>query len=160
MPDPLIVRTVLGDVRHLGTQYLASFERGELEVAVREGVVALQGTQAAEPRATAAAGEQLRLSAAAPQRIERGVVAAADARWDWIETVPAPLDIEGLSLDRFLQWYGRETGREVSLDGIDPQTRLHGSVAGLMPEDALDAIAAAVELEVIREDDGVVVRRR
>ena len=67
MPDPLIVRTVLGDVRHLGTQYLASFERGELEVAVREGVVALQGTQAAEPRATAAAGDAARpASAAAP----------------------------------------------------------------------------------------------
>jgi ferric-dicitrate binding protein FerR (iron transport regulator) len=159
-PDPLIVRTALGDIRHLGTQYLVDIDGGRLAVAVREGVIALQRPRETTPLATAAAGEQLTVSTATAAGIERGAVAAHDASWRWIEAVPAALDVEGLSLTAFMQWYRRETGRTVKLENIDPDTRLHGSIAGLTPDDALDAIAVAVEFQVLRENGSVVVRRR
>lgn len=155
-----VVATGLGDVRHLGTQYLVALEDQGLSVAVREGRIALQPSRTAEPPATAAAGERLRIARDGPGRIERMALAADDAQWDWIESVPAPLEVEGASLGEFVVWYRRETGQVVMLDGIDAGTRLHGSIAGMTPDEALDAIAAATDLDVRRVEGRIVVRVR
>lgn len=157
--DPLIVQTTLGDIKHLGTQYLVEHDGKRLNVAVREGVIALQDSPERHAIAKAAAGEQLSVSAIAPQTIERATISTADERWDWIETVPSPLDIDGIRLGKFLQWYERETGRRIVLRNADPDTRLNGSIAGLTPDDALMAIAAAVELEVTQQDEAVLISK-
>jgi hypothetical protein len=56
--------------------------------------------------------------------------------------------IEGRSLDEFLAWVGRETGRQVVYTSADAareaeQTTLRGSVSGLAPEAAVAAVFAA-----------------
>lgn len=157
--DPLVVETTLGNIRHLGTQYLVEYDRQQLAVAVREGMIALQKPSAVKPIATAAAGEQLSVSISAPQTIERARVDATDERWKWIEVVPSPIDIDGARLDSFLQWYQRETGRRITLQNADPDTRLNGSIAGLTPDEALAAIAIAAELNVVHKNDSVLVSK-
>lgn len=157
--DPLIIATALGNIRHLGTQYFVEYDRERLAVAVREGVIALQKPSAVKPVATAAAGEQLRVSINAPETIARARIAATDERWKWIEVVPSPIDIDGVQLAAFLEWYQRETGRRVTLQNADPETRLNGSITGLTPDEALAAIAVAVELQVVTQDDAVLVSK-
>jgi len=156
---PLLVETELGAIRHLGTQYLVEYDRERLNVAVREGVIALQKPAETRTSTTAAAGEQLIVTANAPQAIERSRISATDARWGWVETVASPIDIDGMTLGAFLQWYERETGHRVTLGNADANTRLSGSITGLTPDDALAAIAVAVELTVAQKDGEVVVSK-
>lgn len=155
---PLLVQTALGEVRHIGTRYLVDYDRQKLQIAVREGMIALQRSDRSPLNVTAKSGEQLTVSSGTPTEIERTAVSVADARWHWIERVPSPLDIDGQSLSVFLQWYEQETGRRVNLRGIAPETTLTGDIAGLSPDDALDAIALAVELEVDRGNESVLLR--
>lgn len=155
----LLVKTALADIQHLGTQYLVDYDQERLSVSVREGVIALQKPEERRSLATAAAGEQLSVTVANPQAIERTSVSATDERWSWIETVPSPIDIDGVSLGTFLAWYERETGHRVTVQNADPDVRLNGSVSGLTPEDALAAIAVAVELNVSRRDEEVLISK-
>lgn len=157
--NTLLVKTALGDIQHLGTQYLVDYDQERLHVSVREGVIALQKPEERRSLATAAAGEQLSVTVANPQAIERTSVSATDERWSWIETVPSPIDIDGVSLGTFLAWYERETGHRVTLQNADPDIRLNGSVTGLTPDDALAAIAVAVELDVSRRDGEVLISK-
>lgn len=156
---PLIVETGLGAIQHLGTQYLVDYDQERLNVAVREGAIALQKPEESRSLATAEAGEQLTVSATTPQTIERTTVSATDERWSWIEAVPSPIDIDGASLGTFLTWYERETGHRVTLQNTDPDVRLNGSIAGLTPDDALAAIAVAVELDVVRRDGEILISK-
>lgn len=157
--NTLLVKTALGDIQHLGTQYLVDYDQDRLNVAVREGVIALQKSEAHRSLATATAGEQLSVTVANPQAIERTSVSATDERWSWIETVPSPIDIDGVSLGTFLAWYERETGHRVILQNADLDIRLNGSVSGLTPDDALAAIAVAVELDVSHRDGEVLISK-
>ena len=158
--DPWVVETGLGEVRHLGTQYLVTIGTDGLAVAVREGRIALQPARGGTAQTTAIAGERLRVAADAPGQILRTALSPTDAQWDWIESVPTALEVEGLTLGEFLVWYRRETAQEVTLDGVDAATRLHGSIAGLTPDEALEAIAAATDLDVRRVEGQTVVRAR
>ena len=158
--DPWVVETGLGEVRHLGTQYLVTIGTDGLAVAVREGRIALQPARGGTAQTTAIAGERLRVAADAPGQILRTALSPTDAQWDWIESVPTSLEVEGLTLGEFLVWYRRETAQAVTLDGVDAATRLHGSIAGLTPDEALEAIAAAKDLDVRRVEGQTVVRAR
>ena len=158
--DPWVVETGLGEVRHLGTQYLVTIGTDGLAVAVREGRIALQPARGGTAQTTAIAGERLRVAADAPGQILRTALSPTDAQWDWIESVPTSLEVEGLTLGEFLVWYRRETAQAVTLDGVDAATRLHGSIAGLTPDEALEAIAAATDLVVRRVEGQTVVRAR
>ena len=158
--DPWVVETGLGEVRHLGTQYLVTIGTDGLAVAVREGRIALQPARGGTAQTTAIAGERLRVAADAPGQILRTALSPTDAQWDWIESVPTSLEVEGLTLGEFLVWYRRETAQSVTLDGVDAATRLHGSIAGLTPDEALEAIAAATDLDVRRVEGQTVVRAR
>lgn len=138
-----ILRTPQGEVRHLGTQYSASLQGGTLQVAVREGSVAID--RGASP-VVARAGEALLV--ASDGQVQRSSVPAYGDAWRWAEAVAPQFLIEGRSLDEFLAWAARETGRDVIYASADAAreaevTRLKGSVAGLSPEAAVAAVLAA-----------------
>lgn len=157
---PLVVSTPYADVRHVGTRYLVRLGPAALEVAVRAGRVRV-AAHAAVSSAEADAGEALRV-ASGSALIERGTVARSGADWAWLERIPAPIVIEGETLQRFLDWYAAETGYEVVLaDASDRERlgaiRLRGNVAGLRPDEALDAVAASAGLTVHRMGERVSV---
>lgn len=160
---PLVIATIHGDVRHVGTRYLVQVTPATLDVAVRAG----RARVSPAARALSAvpldieAGELLRIVPASGS-LERRNVAPDGPEWAWLAGIPAPIEIEGATLRDFLAWYSAETGHEVVL-GATPDsehlgaTELHGSVAGLQPDDALQAVAAIADLTVRRAGQRVIV---
>ena len=141
--DSFALATAFGDVRHLGTQYIASLGPGALQVAVREGSVAVERGKAP---VVARAGESL--SVRADGSVERTRVDVHGDSWRWAAIVAPEFVMDGRSLDEFLIWAGRETGRQVVYTSAEAareaeQTILRGSISGLAPEAAVAAVFAA-----------------
>jgi ferric-dicitrate binding protein FerR (iron transport regulator) len=138
-----VVGTRYGDVRHLGTQYLASLDRDALQVAVREGSIEVERGQLP---VVAHAGESL--SVRGDGSVSRSRVESHGGAWLWAESVAPEFAIEGRSLDEFLAWAGRETGRRIVYTSVEAaraaeQTLLKGSTHGLDPEAAVAAVFAS-----------------
>ncbi len=157
---PLRIRTPHGVVSHLGTQYTVGLIDGSLEVAVREGEVALQQGAAVQ---RARGGELLRVDSSGAVR--REPLAPHGERWAWLARAPAAVAIDGRPLADFLYWYSRETGVEPRFADADAGSRLggmilHGDVAGLAPDDALAVVAASVDLDVRRGEGDVTLAAR
>ena len=138
--DAFVVQTALGTVHHLGTQYAVRVMPAAMHVAVREGSVVIDGGAG---DAVAQAGESVTVGA--DGRVARGSVAPHDAAWSWAEAAAPAFVIEGRSLDEFLEWAARQTGRRLVYASTDAareaqQTVLKGSVDGLAPAQAIDAV--------------------
>ena len=132
--------TPLGDVRHLGTQYLVHAGPDGVHVSVREGTVVIEHGR--EP-VVARAGESVAVSVAGS--VARGQVGARDPEWAWLETITPPFPIEGRSLDEFLAWAARETGRTLVYESLAAareaeSIQLKGAVTGLGPDAAVAAV--------------------
>jgi ferric-dicitrate binding protein FerR (iron transport regulator) len=138
-----VVGTPYGDVRHVGTQYLASVQFDALLVAVREGSIAIDRGQVP---AVARAGESLAVHQ--DGSVARAQVDPHGQAWHWAAAVAPEFTIDGRSLDEFLAWAGRETGRRIVYSSADAareaeQTQLKGSTSGLSPEAAVAAVFAS-----------------
>ena len=138
-----VLRTPQGEVRHLGTQYSVGLDGGGLKVAVREGSVAIEHGRSP---VIARAGEALVI--AGDGSVQRAALPAYGDAWRWAEAMAPQFAIEGRSLDEFLAWAARETGRDVVYASADAAreaeaTQLKGSVAGLSPEAAVMAVLAS-----------------
>ena len=150
-----VLDTPAGDVRHLGTQYEARLDGSVLQVGVREGRVEVSGVHGA---VLAEAGELLAVSGTG--QVTRSARAPNASAWDWVHGVTPPFSIEGRTVDEFLAWAGRETGRTVEYASPDVarQARsvtLNGTVEGLPPENALAAVLATTSLEPTLVDDEI-----
>ena len=143
--QPFVVDTPVGSVTHLGTQYVARLDGRTLDVAVREGRVELRdGGQAF----VADAGERLTVSGSS---VTRGTVSPTAPQWDWISGVTPPYSIEGRTVAEFLAWAGRETGRSIVFAtpadaALAERVTLNGTVEGLPPRQAVDAVLATTSL--------------
>lgn len=154
---PLVLATPFGDVRHLGTQYEVRVLDDALRVSVREGRIelaredgALQGT----------AGERLLVSAGG--NVERTPLAADAEDWAWASEIVPAFEIDNRPLTEFLVWAGRETGRDVvfaspSAQAQAAQVVLRGSVAGLTPDQSIDAVLATTTLKVARSPGEITI---
>ena len=150
------LQTGFGEVRHLGTQYEARLDGGALRVAVREGRV---GVATAAGDQVAATGEQLLFT---PAGVERSALPPHDAQWAWVGTVTPPFSIEGRTVDQFLEWAARETGREIRYASPAAAQRarevvLRGSVSGLAPDQAVMAVLSTTSLQPRIEAERILV---
>lgn len=141
-----VLETPAGDVRHLGTQYEARMTDDGLQVGVREGRVEVSS---ASGNIVADAGE--RVSFAGGQ-VARATLAPTDADWNWVAGVTPPFSIEGRSVEAFLIWAARETGRTVVYTSgeVAQQSRsvtLRGTVEGLTPDEAVQAVLSTTSLQ-------------
>lgn len=157
----LDVVTPAGSARHVGTQYEVRLVGSAVRLRVREGRVEWQSKDGS--REQSLAGEQLTIT-------ENGVVQRQAAptygeNWNWVSEAAPGINIEGLLLAEFLNWAGRELGREIRYD--HPETAeeaativLHGSISGLTPVEALEAVLATTHLRAVVGDRGVVIQGR
>jgi ferric-dicitrate binding protein FerR (iron transport regulator) len=151
----LLLDTPAGAVRHVGTQYEVRVLPAGTRIRVREGRVELSDAAGASEQLTA--GEQLFVALDGAH--SRASAAASGSEWSWIGEVAPPIDIEGRPLSDLLDWVARETGRRVVF--VDAQTEaeaasavLHGSVAGLSPDEALQAVLPTTRLRgTLRDGD-------
>jgi ferric-dicitrate binding protein FerR (iron transport regulator) len=147
-----LLETPVGSVRHLGTQYEARLTDGSLRVGIREGRVEV--TRSGET-VVGNAGEVLAVS---DRGATRSRLSPSARDWQWVNGVTPPFSIEGRSVDEFLAWAGRETGRRVvySSPATEHQARsvtLRGTVEGLTPDQAVAAVLATTSLNPTVEDD-------
>jgi FecR protein len=153
----LRIETTMGAVQHLGTRFEVRVTEASLRVRVREGSVALERRGA---RWTAAAGEALTI--ANGQAPVRQHIASAGPEWAWIAELAEPFTLESATVQAFLEWVRREQGSRWQID--DPAVRaranrivLHGSIEGLTPEEALEAVLPAAGLTFRRDGDRIVI---
>jgi ferric-dicitrate binding protein FerR (iron transport regulator) len=150
---PLEVRTPLGTIRDIGTQFEVRLTDDAVRVRVRSGHVEIRrGTD------VAAAHPGMELA------VETGGISSRPAPihgpdWAWTAELAPPLDIDGQTLDAFLRQLCREEGwtlaySEPSLARDAPKMILRGSSGGLEPPDAL-AVALATTGLTHTLDDGV-----
>jgi hypothetical protein len=133
------VSTPHGVVREVGTQFEVQVASGVVRVRVREGRIALERRDGAHE---ATAGEQL---AVQENQVARSRVPPHGPHWDWVQRIAPRFELEGESLAGFLDWVSRETGRPIRFDDDrladeSPDVKLHGSIEGLRPEEALAAV--------------------
>src|SRR5262245_46206350 len=163
-PQELTVRTDAGSVRHVGTQYEVRTHADDMVVSVREGRVMIAnaaGTRGgtAQGTSSAVASEDIRV----PPRgqIVRGTVAAHAPRWQWAAHTAPQFDINDHTLAVFLEWVARETGRKVVYASSEAQSaanglKLRGSILGLDPDTALNAVLSTTQLHRYQTKDELI----
>ncbi len=150
------VRTALGVVRDTGTQFEAALVGAALRLRVREGAVSLERPGGAE---AASAGTEMRVTPDGD--VEHRAVAIHGPEWAWTTALASPIDIEGRPLGEFLSWLTREMGWRLTYDdealaASSPGIVLHGSIAGLTPDEARATVLATCGL-TSRLDGGMLV---
>jgi hypothetical protein len=162
-PRAIEVRTPLGTVRDVGTQFavrVVAPERETLLVRVRDGEVF---TEQRGRTYVTAAGQELVLRR--DGKLEQREIAPYGSDWDWVMAASPGFDIEGRSLREFLDWVSRETGWRVVLadeelaDSAETIV-LHGSLGRLRPDQAPFAVLPGAGLDGELENGRLVVRRR
>jgi len=155
------VVTPAGALHHLGTQYEVRLLGPEVRVRVREGRVEL--SNGGDTASRGSAGEQLTFGPNGA--VERGTTPLFGESWDWVAAATPGLDIDGHSLAEFLAWAGRELGCSVvfasaETEGEAASIIVHGSIAGLTPAQALDAVLATTRLQAYIDDGHIVISRQ
>lgn len=140
----ITVHTAVGSATDYGTQFAVGYDNGAMSVAVREGSVQIDAqrgpfTAEAGERVTLRDGEEARYTALPPH----------DSSWQWATALAPAFDIDQRPVMDFLRWATRETGKELifATDGVRTaamSTRLSGSVAGLTPAEAIEAVQPTV----------------
>ena len=158
---PLAVVTPSGTVRHVGTQYEVRLLPAGVRVRVRDGTIEWRSSGGTLERS--GAGEQLTISN--DGRVERTSVPGYGAAWDWTLEAAPSIDIEGMPLSRFLAWAARETGRGIAYATPEVEREaagivVHGSITGLTPPEALDAVLATTNVQARVSGGSLVVDAR
>lgn len=157
----LDVVTPSGTVRHVGTQYEVRLLDAAVQLSVREGAVEWRSSGGDIEHSSS--GQQLTITN--DGRIERTAIPVYGAAWDWTLEAAPTIDIEGLPLAQFLAWAARETGREVAYGSRAAEAEaagivVHGSIAGLSPAEALDAVLATTSVDADISGGELVVESR
>jgi hypothetical protein len=157
-PDAALhVETPLGLIQHLGTQFEVRLQSSTLRIRVREGSIIVQDQ---DESWTSQAGEALLLRPGGSP--ERQAIATSGPAWNWVSELAAPFHLEGATVPAFLEWVSREQGWRWEYENAGLQKRvdrivLHGSIDGLTPAEALEAVLPTCGLAFRREDDRLIV---
>jgi ferric-dicitrate binding protein FerR (iron transport regulator) len=156
---PLRIDTPAGVVSHVGTQYEVRLLKSDVRIRVREGRVELSDPSGVAERVDA--GEQLTVVASGGH--ERIAIDTGGTEWAWVTDIAPPFEIEGRSLREFLSWAGRELGEDIVFATPESEAEaasvtLHGSVAGLTPAEALQAVLPTTRLHSSQKDGRIVLQ--
>jgi len=144
-PQALQIETPAGSVSHVGTQYEVRLLPAATRIRVREGSVELIG------RVPVIVPAREQLVVAESGLVTRTGISPDSREWEWTARAAPVFEIEGRSLTEFLAWAGRELGCEIVYSTPDVQAEaaraiLSGSIAGLMPAEALQAVLPTTRL--------------
>lgn len=144
----IIVTTPLGVARDIGTQFQVRLATTALIVGVREGLVEV--ARDGRENQSVQGGEFLEL--AAEGQGKRRSVASDDPSWKWVESVAPEFELEGATLEGFLNWYARERGLRLRWEDTASQANaraniLHGSIADLNLDETIDAVSRTAQFE-------------
>lgn len=140
------VETAYGVVHEIGTQFEVRLIDRDLRIRVREGAVDLEKDSTLH---RAEMGSQLLLHNG--HDLTRQTVPIYGPEWDWILSLSPEFNIEGRTLAEFLEWVSRETGWDMQISdrvatAESLTVTLHGSITGLRPDEALEAVLPTCDL--------------
>jgi ferric-dicitrate binding protein FerR (iron transport regulator) len=153
----VLVHTPHGDVRDIGTQFEVRARGSAFGVRVREGEILINRGGA---EMTARAGEGLHLDREG--RYVRSTIPVSGPEWAWTSTIAPQFQLEGGTVQQFLDWVAREQGWRWRFADSDT-ARLaagivtHGSLDGYTPEEALAIVLPTCGLSFVQNGDEVVV---
>lgn len=104
----IIVDTPLGQVHHVGTQFVATVSGSSVTIAVREGHVAFGDDSDA---IVVKSGQSVLIDNS--DEVEFQDIASTDDTWAWASQIAPPLDVDGRSTRDIIEWLSRESGRSV-----------------------------------------------
>jgi hypothetical protein len=153
----LTIRTSVGSATDIGTLFAVAYSDDGMTVAVREGRVDVSGN---EGTYSTAAGDSLTLTP--DNDVVFGKVPPYDSSWEWAEALAPSFDIENRTLLTFLQWAGRETGKELVFVNENARigamvTRLHGSVSDFTPTEAVQSVLPTTRFAYRIEEHRIVI---
>jgi hypothetical protein len=95
-------------------------------------------------------------------RYVRSTVPIFGPEWAWTSTVAPQFQLEGSTVQQFLEWVAREQGWRWRFVDADTARRAagivtHGSLEGYTPEEALAIVLPTCGLSFVRKRDEVVV---
>ena len=154
----MIVRTPLGAVHDIGTQFEVRLASDRVRVRVREGRVDLRHGGATH---SAAAG--IELDADARGAVTQRAISRSGAEWEWVVRAAPPFSLDGRTLADVVSSVTREEGViPVWSDATSraaASIRLHG-VMPLSPDEALDSALVASGLTARTDGDRLVIQRK
>jgi ferric-dicitrate binding protein FerR (iron transport regulator) len=154
----VLVRTPMGNVRDIGTQFEVRLTTDRMRVRVREGRVDLQ-----RGAATHTAGPGVELDADARGGVTPHSIARTGAEWEWVLRAAPPMHLDGRTLSEVVASVTRDQGlKPVWLDKTAQNAatmRLHGDVP-LTPAEALDTALVASGLTSRVDGDRLIIKRR
>ena len=147
------LRTELGDVHHVGTQYMGEVADDVLTVSVREGEVFVDSKFHAQ---TIASG--YRVSIAGRQQPNVSNIGRSGEAWEWAHRVMPPREVKGQTLHEFVTWVSRELGLDFHFDEELAEVVRTTEVHGDFKSGATDALkngllSAALEWHI---EEGVI----
>lgn len=154
------IRTPVGALRDVGTQFQARWRDDRLHVRVREGTVRFGGAAGA---VEVGRGHQLEVDSHG--LLNTRAMERAAAAWEWIGEVAPAFPIGGRPLGQFLDWIERERGfgirwEDARLGREATSIVLQGSIEGLTPEQALESVLATCGLRHRLEEEIIVIGRK
>lgn len=148
-----ILKTPIGEIRHVGTQYMTEVNGDALVVSVREGEVSVDGIR--HDRAVRS-GQQMRMSGSQQPSVLS--IGRSGEAWNWVNRITPPVNVEGRSVYEFLVWASREMGLELVLtdaaNSVARDALLMGTI-NTSPAEALPLRLATAAMDW-RIDEGVI----
>jgi ferric-dicitrate binding protein FerR (iron transport regulator) len=152
------VKTPLGAVHDIGTQFEVRLSGDQIRVRVREGRIDLRQGAASH---SAKAG--IELDADAHGAVTQHAIPRNGAEWDWVVRAAPPIRLDGRTLAEVVSSVTREEGvTPVWSDATSraaASNRLHGAVP-LSPDEALDSALVASGLTARTDGDRLVIQRK
>ncbi len=150
----LKIRTDHGEVRHIGTQFMAAATADSVTVSVRDGEVLVI---ADGQRENAVPGEQLTLTEG--RRPVRLNVHGWGEAWQWVEDISPGVVLDDRTVEEFLRWVSHETGLQLRFSDAAAEAQanvemMRGTV-DTSPRQALKLFMQTTDLGW-RIDDGVI----
>ena len=155
----IAIRTPLGPVRDLGTQFEVRLVTAGVRLRVREGTVSLE-----RPAGSLEVRAGRELLAGADGSAREDPLADPAGAWAWIGAITPMMAIDGRTLPEFLAWFGRERGLEIryadrDLAAAAAAIRLNGSIDGMTLDESLASVLAISRLEHRIEGTSLFIER-
>ncbi|MFC1720121.1 FecR domain-containing protein [Pseudomonadota bacterium] len=143
--DSLHIVTRLATISHTGTQFMVAADDDAVEVKVREGTVSI-----ANGSRTLISGRGEQTVVDDSGTIQTNTTNTYGADWQWVEELAPSYTLEGSTLENFLYWVQRETGKDMHYESTEAHhtatdTILHGSI-DLQPMDSLAMVLETTDL--------------
>jgi ferric-dicitrate binding protein FerR (iron transport regulator) len=152
------IRTPIGAVRDIGTQFEVRLAGDRMRVRVREGRIDLQ-----QGSATHSATAGIELDSDVHGVVTKRSIPRNGAEWNWVMRAAPPIRLDGRTLAEVVATVTREEGVTPvwsdSAARAAASIRLHGTMP-LAPDEALDSALVASGLTARTAGDRLIIQRR